>query len=136
MRQGDVAMSLELDRTTASYVVRLARVWKITKPEAVHRALRLTLGLDHLTEREAFVLNRWAQGSSPKEIAGELFEGEHIPIRQVHSLLKKMQKRLIAAGKKGPATGRLEAFNELRRSLHLTSDKAREWQDAIHAARR
>ena len=33
-------------------------------------------------------------------------------------------------------SSRLEAFKELQRNLHLTSAQAREWQDAVHEARR
>ena len=78
------SIAVELDASTGELLEHLARMWGVSREEAVRRAV--------------------AQAE--------------------------------ASGERTLATGRLEAFQELQRRLHLTSEKADAWQAAVREGRR
>jgi DNA-binding CsgD family transcriptional regulator len=136
------AMSLELDATTAQLLVHLAEVWRVTEEEAIRRAVERTTAAIassikgiYLTEREASMLRLLAQGFSSKEIARELDQSVSRTVGELKAAQKKILQCIRTPGET-TTSSRLQTFKELQNSLQLTSAKAREWQDAIHEARR
>jgi hypothetical protein len=98
--------------------------------------------INSLGPRDSFIIRCWASGATPREIAARM----NVSVTTVYARLKVLQKRVLyrslkladkhPKGKAEAPTSRLQAFEELQRSLSLTSAKAAEWQDAIHEARR
>ena len=106
------------------------------KLEQIRQALEDEI--NSLRPGDSFVLKRWARGDSPREIAAQI----NVSVANVYARLRVLQKRVLYRSLKladvhpeeKPPTTRLQAFEQLQRSLSLTSAKAAEWENVVREA--
>jgi hypothetical protein len=138
MGNNDDAMSLTVDAITAKRLVVLAETWGVSVQEAVRRTF------EQLSETSSPNDREFVQRSSEELIIHEAFaqalhhlergtESEH---QRLSDYLMETARNIYRCRRAREKSGRLEAFKELQRNLHLTPAEAQQWQETVIESRR
>ena len=119
-----------------------AELNELEEPALEEKKARLIEALLSLKRQEWLVLELWTTGTPLIEIASEL--NQSVPTVSRHLL--NIQRRLIKSSSARVRVGlaprvvsaesRLQAFEQLQKSVKLNPLKAGEWQNAVNDARR